>query len=337
MIFRLGLSLTLLLILGMGSYQAFKYFTGADPLQFDPKEAARKYLTKDELLKLSSGIIDGSAFLDKSDKTDNSNEIDLSKEEKPLEIISPVGPIKFKFAVVADSHSDNENLTKALSFAKSLGAVFVVGLGDWSTVGTMDELTQAKKIFQGSGLPYYTTAGDHDLWDARDKGKAASSSFSQVFGSSYSTFLYKDIRFVLVYNADNEEGLDSVQWSWLEGTLHPAQLDQGKPTFVFLHIPVYHPTSDRYMGSSKKTGDKGENQTLLSQAGKLMSLLKEGGVLEVFAGDIHAYSRYEDPKYNLKMTTVGALTRDRNTQAPRFAMVDVYESGQYNIEDLEIR
>jgi len=37
------------------------------------------------------------------------------------------------------------------------------------------------------------------------------------------------------------------------------------------------------------------------------------------------------------MTVVGALTSTRNTQAPRFAVVDVYDDGSYNVKDQEIK
>jgi len=59
-------------------------------------------------------------------------------------------------------------------------------------------------------------------------------------------------------------------------------------------------------------------------------------IAAVFAGNIHAYSSYNG-KSGLPMFTIGAVTADRNVQLPRFAIVDVYENGSYNVEDIEIK
>src|SRR3989338_9477729 len=62
-----------------------------------------------------------------------------------------------RFALVADSENDNDLLTKALDQAKGSGVNFVIGLGDWTSVGTVDQLEAAKKAFDKSSLVYYFT------------------------------------------------------------------------------------------------------------------------------------------------------------------------------------
>ena len=99
--------------------------------------------------------------------------------------------------------------------------------------------------------------------------------------------------------------------------------------FVFLHEPLYHPSSSRVMG---KVTEK-----LKPEAKKLIKILKDGGVREVFAGDIHFFTRYTEPETGLSMTTIGALTSQRNTQESRFGLVTVYEDGRYEVEDVEIK
>lgn len=351
-IFRLLLSLVLFLILGIALIQAFKYFSGtsseSDPFTVainefpsNPKQAVIGLLTSEETMKVIAGILSFSPNKDfKLPLQNQAGDKNTSSQAQKS------GNIVFKFALVADSHADTDMLKNALFQAKVSGVKFVIGLGDYSDVGTIPELTTVKKIFDDSGLPYYVIPGDHDLWDARDKGKSAISNFSQVFGTPYQSFSDSEIRFLLLYNSDNYNGVDDTQFSWLKSELD-KKTDQTKSIYIFVHELLVHPTSDQVMGSSRKTGgeagsarksDPGvlANVKLQNQAKELLDLFNQAKVGGVFAGDIHAFTTYTDMATNINMVTVGALTKERNTQAPRFAIVDVYDDGGYNISDIEV-
>ncbi len=336
-LFRLSLSMCILAIFALGVYQAFRYFTGQslmDLTRINPREVVVSLLTSDDISKTISGILGVS--VPTKNLLPGSGSSGVTKPGSPRP--TPSGSIILKFAVIADSHSDNEDLGKALAQAKENGAKFVIGLGDYSDTGTLGELEKAKEVFSASGLPTYLTAGDHDLWDSRDKGKMATANFSEVFGSPYQSFTASNIRFILLFNGDNYEGVDSVQRAWLDDLLHNTSQKSVKETLVFLHEPLYHPTSDRFMGAAIKTDEgKEANKELTKQAEELRDLFKRVGVAGVFAGDIHAYSNYDDPQYGLRMVTAGAVTSKRNSQKPRYMMVDVYEDGGYNISDIEIK
>lgn len=330
-IFRMILSLTMFAILGLGIYQAYKNFTGTDPLKMDPQAVVNSVLSSEDSVNIINTLFGFSLTKDLAAK--------MGQPEKPEQIIQETGrrpkasgKLLFKFAVMADSHNDINNLSKALKQAKAEGARYVIGLGDYSNVGTVGELQQAKDVFDASGLSAYHTAGDHDLWDPRNRGIAPITNFSDVFGAPYHTFSDSNVRFVILSNGDNYLGIDGVQEKWLEDTLRVVrdESEKGslKTTFVFLHEPLYHPSSDHMMGK--------EEPGLKKQAERVAESLAQAKVGEVFAGDIHAFSQYNDPKSGLKMTTVGALTSERNTQKPRFIMVDVFEDGSYNIEDKEL-
>ena len=99
--------------------------------------------------------------------------------------------------------------------------------------------------------------------------------------------------------------------------------------FTFVHEPLYHPSSARIMGKSE--------DNLKKEAKSLAKSLKDAGIKELFAGDIHYFTRYQDPDSGLAMTTVGAVASQRNTQNPRYAVVHVYEDLSYDVEDVEIR
>ncbi len=73
------------------------------------------------------------------------------------------------------------------------------------------------------------------------------------------------------------------------------------------------------------------------QAKNLIFTLKSAGVKAVVAGDTHYFSSYEEPETRLRMTTVGAITLERNLQTPRFSIGEILEDGNLRVLDVEIR
>lgn len=321
-IFRMILSLIVLTVLILVGYQAYKNFSGADPLKISPQSLAKSLLNNESVYKIFNKAL---SF----DPTNSLSKLNPATSPKSHDSVQPppAGPVSFKFAIVSDTHNDNDHLQKAIQQAKDVGASFVIGLGDYSDVGTLDELTATKKTFQEANLPYYSTAGDHDLWDSRNRKLDPSTNYSQVFGSTYSSFGYQKARFILMYDADNYNGVNDVQRRWIEQEL--VRNRQAKPIFVLTSIPLYHPSSDHVLGKV--------NSKFKTQADELINLFKQNNIAHLFSGDTHFYSSYVEPRSSLRMTTVGAITSTRNAQAPRFAMVDVYESGEYTITDSEIK
>lgn len=343
LIIRLFLSLIIFLVLILGLYSAYKEFSGRDPLQIDPQAVllnviAHKDITELRNLLPKSGIASISQ-LQTINSPDYSAEPQIAgtsgkaKLEGGLEEnLSHSKNVQFNFLLVSDSHNESNYLQKALRQGKErVGAVeFVIGLGDYTEVGTVDELKKAKQVFDEFGVRYFLTAGDHDLWDSRDKQRASEENFVAVFGLPYQSFTVDNIRLILIYNSDNYSGLGQDQTKWLEEELVKSKNDPAiKSIFVFLHEPLYHPSSSRVMG---KTDDK-----LKTEARNTIRLLKNSGVKDVFAGDIHYFTRYVDPETNLQMTTLGAVASLRNTQNPRYAIVTVFDDGSHEIEDVEIK
>lgn len=323
-IFRLCLSLVMFAVLFVGVYTAYKHFSGLDPLKLDPKAIITIVLGE----KTSESIF---AFFSTNKLTAMiPSQISEKVLGKSIEDSASANTL-FSFLLVADSHNDNANLKKAISQAKQMypDLQFIIGLGDYTDIGTIEELKSAKNEFDLSNLRYFLLVGDHDLWDARDKGLAATANFRQVFGLSYQSFSFKDFRFVLLNNADNYLGIDDNQQEWISEELNKAKADGTKGIFVFVHEPLFHPSSEHVMG-------RVENKLKL-QAKSLSFQLKETGVLKVFAGDIHYFSQYEEPAAKLSMITVGAVGSQRNPQTPRFAVVSVREDGSTKVEDVEIK
>lgn len=292
-IFRLILSLLMFAVLLAGLYTAYKHFSGLDPLKLNPQ----KFLALLSSVKLPSP--------------------------------TPAASVGFKFLLIADSHSDNANLRKALTQAKEKhpDLAFIIGLGDYTNVGTIEELNAAKIELDRSGLRYFLIAGDHDLWDSRDKGNEASANFKEIFGPTFQSFTYDNFKFLLLDNSDNYIGVDDAQQSWIGIEMEKAKKMAG--ILVFIHEPLFHPSSDRFMGKLKKE--------IKTQAESLIFQFKSAGVKKVISGDIHYFSEYEEPVTKLSMITIGSLVTERNPQVPRYAIGYVFEDGSVKVEDVEIK
>ncbi len=320
-LFRLILSLMMFAILLVGIYSAYKHFSGFDPLRLDPQAVLKNVLsarTPQQFLTVLSSI-----------KLSLKN---LPAGRQVLGETSPVftSQVSFKFLLAADSEGENINLQKALSQAKqSNNLSFVIGLGDYTQVGTIDQLKLAKAELDLAGLRYFLVPGDHDLWDSRDKKKEeATANFKQVFGPNYQSFNFQGYLFLLLDNSDNYLGFSNAQLEWVSSELEKGKNEGVKGIFVFIPIPLYHPSSDHYMGKT--------DSSLKQQAQAMILQLKSANVKKVFSADIHYFSEYEEPVTKLSMMTVGAIATDRNPQAPRYAVVTVFEDGSSKIDDLPI-
>lgn len=305
-IFRLILSVVMFTALLAGVMAAYKHFSGLDPLKLDYLSTLKELIQKQTIPNL------------------------------PIPVPAGTGPandsaVSFKFLLIADSHSDNTNLQKAIQQAKQTfpDLAFMIGLGDYTEVGTIDELKKAKVELDSSGLRYFLLVGDHDLWDARDKGNDPADNFRQVFGLTYQSFIFNNFKFLLINNSDNYNGLSLEQQNWITEELEKVRTEKISAIYAFVHEPLYHPSSDHFMGRVEKEVKK--------QAEVLTFQLKMAGVKEVFSGDIHYFSQYEEPVTKLPMRTIGAITTERNPQTPRFAIVSVFADGNIKVEDVEIK
>ena len=210
-----------------------------------------------------------------------------------------------KFAIVSDSGGENDLLTKALPQAQGKGINFVIGLGDWTTVGTLEQLSVAKQVFDDSKLEYYVTAGDHDLWASRNQDNDPLSNFNQTFGKA-SHLLEKDrIQIVILDNSDIYKGIPSESWELLFESLKKDV----KLRFVMAHKTPFHPDSAHIMGQ--------DAQNVKAQAENLLAILEEGQISAFFSGDVHFFAQFKTPKQAVKITTIGAVASQRNFQGPK--------------------
>lgn len=226
-----------------------------------------------------------------------------------------LGKVITKFAVISDTHSDSLSTERAVAQAKSLGIDYLIDTGDWTTVGTIAELSTQKKILDKSGLTYWGVMGDHDRW------QSGPVNFEKVFGAIYESFDRNGIHHILLDASDLTEGFGKVQLDWLENDLKKAK---EKPVLIFMHLPPYDPVSDRTLALKG-----GKSAFRDEQTARFFSLIKDKKVIAIFAGDHHLSASYTEPQTGVKIFVVGAVTRERNLQSPRFDLVKIDEN--YNI------
>lgn len=257
----------------------------------------------------------------------------LANEDSNVENSQKIVEVKktlLRFAVVTDSENDRENLAKALNQAKGEGVSFVVGLGDFTKLGEIADLEAAKKIFDEAGLNYYVTSGDRDLWASRNAGEGATANFKQVFGSNSHVIDKEGMQIVILDNSDIYKGISHEDWSLLEKvTKETKEPDEPKVTFVMAHKTPYHPQSSHIMGA--------DNEEVASQAGQLIKLIEQSKVDGFFSGDLHFFAQFKSPGDVVKITTIGAVGKDRNFLGPRFGIVTVYDDYSWEVEDVEIQ
>ncbi|MFH2108972.1 MAG: metallophosphoesterase [Patescibacteria group bacterium] len=202
-------------------------------------------------------------------------------------------------ALVADTHNYNDNLQMVLEIAKENKVDFVIHLGDMSNVGTLEELANAKKVLDESGLKYFVLPGDHEYYVSEWNGNPSINNFLKVFGAVPTSLrLYKSGESNLELRMKNEES-----------NLELRNEDE----YIFVHEPLYP----------------------LGKDSQLLERVRKSNVKAVFAGDAHFSSETPDSvRSSLKHIVIGALTEERNLQTPRFSLLRLYANGEYSVEEI---
>ena len=190
--------------------------------------------------------------------------------------IAPTDPNRFSFAVFGDIQIQSENRHTLARFKQDVatnGISFFVVLGDITENGSVDEFTKAKADLDSVGIPYYTTIGNHDLFQSPDAGGWGT--WKTTFGAAtYSVTIANAIRFILLDTSSGEVG--DTQMRWFEAALQA-------------------PTSARYtiVGSHYGVHD-GITPTIwrlesLEERYKVTSLLNRYGVYAYTGGHVHGF------------------------------------------------
>jgi len=148
---------------------------------------------------------------------------------------------------------------------------FVVGMGDLTERGQLDEYDLYERQLETLGIPFYTTIGNHELWHDHMR-------FVGRFGRASFQFRFKGVAFTFADSGD--AGIDPLVEEWLDGWIAGAR---EQPHVFLTHMPPVDPVGLRY-GSFRSTRD----------GRRLLSRLAGGGVDLTLYGHIHTLVEYEN-------------------------------------------
>jgi 3',5'-cyclic-AMP phosphodiesterase len=148
---------------------------------------------------------------------------------------------------------------------------FVVGMGDLTERGYLEEYDLYERQLETLQIPFYTTLGNHELWSDHMR-------FLGRFGRANFQFQFKGVAFTFVDSGD--AGIAPLVEEWLDGWLADAR---DAPHVFLTHMPPVDPLGLRY-GSFRSTRD---GRRLLSR------LVAEDVDLTLY-GHIHTFVSYDN-------------------------------------------
>ncbi|MHB0867531.1 MAG: metallophosphoesterase family protein [Thermoleophilia bacterium] len=202
-------------------------------------------------------------------------------QQAPTTLIFPAPDLVF--AVCGDNRTEgieNGVMGRIMTSAREHKAAFIVDTGDVSTGGSSGELKIYQDFMNGTGLPYRTVPGNHDV----GRG-GVSPAYAEVIGPYYYSFDAGASHFVILDNADDSAGIDDTQMQWYTSDL-AASIGSAN-TFIFAHIPV----ADPGLPSGHTTGEKSEAGMTSGQR-MVTAATSNPNVRGFFFGHIHAYLAY---------------------------------------------
>ncbi len=279
--------------------------------------------------KLGSVLVDDeerstATSIKSSDSTRDQGE----NRDQPAQKDQPIqkAQIVVKLALLSDSHNDLEYLEKALVKAKDYGVNEVIFLGDYTDWGELANLQKSKEVMDTSQLPYVSLPGDHDLGETRDE-----SNFVKVFGDTYGTLKFDNIKLEYFDNSKNFTSISDPAIAWFAKEIKDAN-------FLFLSQPLATASMSRVMGIVDGVRD----EEVFAQNKELLSEVRNSNVRVIVSGDLHQFSQYKDPvKDGLWHYSVGAVLKSQsleklNLQSPRFAVLTIRKDLSYEIVDVPI-
>jgi len=210
-------------------------------------------------------------------------------------IVPTVVDNSLKVAIMADVHSDYEQLMKMLAIAKVNKVEMVIVAGDLSNRGSREELMKVKNVLDESGLDYRVIPGD------REKKLDI---FKDIFGKNYQSVKIGEVKFILIDNS-SWHGLGKEQKLWIESEVSECG---SYVCIVVMHKVLNNLFSTKVMGEN--------NAKVEAEANWLRELFIESGVKRIAAGDLHYATSYE--LEGIRTDIVGAISREDNTQSPRY-------------------
>jgi Icc protein len=178
----------------------------------------------------------------------------------------------FKVAAMADIQTALPVVDEVFAVINAVPDLrFVIGMGDITQRGHLDEYDLWDRQLETLSIPFYTTIGNHELWSDPMR-------FLGRYGRANFQFQFKGVAFTFVDSGD--AGLDPLVEDWLGGWLAAAR---DMPHVFLTHMPPVDPFGLRY-GSFRSTRD----------GRRLISQLAEANVDLTLYGHIHTLIQFDN-------------------------------------------
>lgn len=233
------------------------------------------------------------------------------------------GEVVLKAALVSDIENDFNNLEKFVVEINNMDVDIVFVLGDITSLGVKEDLLKAKAVLNKVEEPIevYYIPGDRDLWKS-----SGIKNFKEVFGNPYRVVEKNNIKFLLLDNSNEYEGIDSSEMQFIRDNISNVN-------YVMFHNPIYFNKS--ILGvMGKGMGQYSEDVDIQRQ--ELLEIVRSSNAVKAtFSGDQHSYSiTVDDQKKTLSHIILGSLNTVRNLDRPNFAIVEFYEDHTFKVEKI---
>lgn len=259
---------------------------------------------------------------------------------EPIETpdLRPPSPVRFRFAIVGDTHFGSRHGEQAVRAAikdiNASGAELVIQLGDLTEHGDKHEFELAATVLAELNAPLVTMMGNHDVYSYREERLAGREHYPASFGREPEGIIleHRGVKFGVLDSVEHETSpfapfdlfsgtfTDRKGGAIVRGTLTPAQHELladlaspgAGPAFIFLHHPVQPFTGFPPVVFGLRDED----------SGRIHATCDSGNIWGIFAGHTHRNARTRD--FDGVPAQEVAIPRDFPFG---FALVDVSDHG----------
>jgi 3',5'-cyclic-AMP phosphodiesterase len=206
---------------------------------------------------------------------------------------------RFRFALMSDVQEAIDrvgDIYRVINAEPELD--FLLGAGDLTDEGEVDELEEFQRELAALDVPYYTTLGNHELADRPP-------AYQDWFGRANFQFIHRGVYFTLLDSASAT--IDPLANEWLD-----TWLSNGRKSVhvVAMHIPPLDPVGTRNAGFASR-----------AEAAALLAKLAEAGVDLTLYGHIHSYYSFTNAGIPAFISGGGGATPELDDEIGRHFMV----------------
>ncbi|MFH0798920.1 MAG: metallophosphoesterase [Pseudomonadota bacterium] len=190
----------------------------------------------------------------------------------------------FMFTAMGDNRSGDRVYKKIMDRLEARKPLFVINTGDIiPNPGNRDEWSHFWELSKPITAPYFLTAGNHDIDDAKSE-KIWQEEVDLPGNELYYSFAVGKNLFVVLDSVEpkDDRKIAGKQFEWLRGVLDPGRYEH---QFVFLHHPLFVPEHLTHSGESLDRYPEDRD--------RLHDLFVAKKVTAVFAGHVHTFNHIE--------------------------------------------